>query len=95
MTRNVTMAFEDEVIDRLRIHAAQNQTTVNAIFRNYAEELLGLADKRKAARERMLELSRLSEAYDAANPASTSDDQPRLSRDETYSGRRFDWPRKD
>lgn len=94
MARNVTMAFDDEVLDGLRLHAAQNKTTVNAIFRKYAEELLGMADKRKAARERLLELSRQSEAYDAANPAATSDDLPRFSREETYSGRRFEWPRK-
>jgi hypothetical protein len=95
VTKNVTMAFDDETLAQLRVYAAQQKTTLNAIFRKYAEELLGIADNRKVARERLLELSRQSEAYDKANPSAASDEQPRFSREETYSGRRFEWPRKD
>ncbi len=93
--KNVTLAFEDETLARLRVHAAQNKTTVNALFRKHAEDLLGLQERRKSARERLLELSRLSEAFDEANPNAACDDLPRISREETYAGRRFEWPRHD
>jgi plasmid stability protein len=94
MTRNLTLAMDEDMLAQLRVYAAQHKTTVNALFRKHAEDILGTSDNRKAARERMLELSRQSEAYDNAHPNRFSDAQPGFSREETYSGRRFEWPRK-
>jgi hypothetical protein len=94
MTKNVTMAFEEDVLARLRVHAAQNKTTVNAIFRKYAEELLNIDNKRSEVRERLLQLSRQSAAFDLANPTLISGKTHNLTREKTYVGRRFEWPRE-
>ncbi len=94
MTKNVTMAFDEDVLDRLRIHAAQNKTTVNAIFRKYAEQLLNVENKRTEVRERLLQLSQQSAAFDLANPNLVNDKTHNFTREETYDGRRFEWPRE-
>ncbi len=94
MTRNLTLAIDEDLLAQLRIFAAQHNTTVNALFRKHAEEILGAAGNRNAARERMLALSRQSESYDNAHPDRDENGQSQFGREETYSGRRFEWPRK-
>jgi hypothetical protein len=98
MTRNVTMAFDDEVLDGLRVYAAEKKTTVNAIFRAHANDLLGLEKRRKEAREWMHQKVQENMARDeefAAARARGEDVGPeetwRWSREETYADRQ--WPK--
>jgi hypothetical protein len=95
MTRNVTMAFEDDVLDGLRVYAAERKTTVNALFRAHAKELLGLEDRRKAAREWMHQKGLENIARDAERAASGEAEAEgetwRWSREETYAERQ--WPK--
>lgn len=91
--KNVTLALEDEKLSRLRVYAAQHRTTVNALFRKHADDLLEGDERRRKSRDRILELSRKSEAYDAANPVESEESTRTFSREQTYTGRRFEWPR--
>lgn len=95
MTKNLTLAIDAETLDRLRIYAAENRTTVNALFRKYADELLSGAERRRQARQWMVAKARENQANDAARAAARARGEPveeetwRWSRDETYSGPRF------
>jgi plasmid stability protein len=97
MTKNVTMAFEDDLLDRLRIHAAQHKTSVNAIFRKYAEHLVGIDEKRREAREWMRQKALENMANDAERAAARArgeaveEETWRWSREETYADRQ--WPK--
>ncbi|MDR2856589.1 MAG: hypothetical protein LBV50_01935 [Novosphingobium sp.] len=100
MTRNVTMAFPDDVLDGLRIYAAERKTTVNALFRAHANELLGLEKRRKEAREWMHRKALENIARDEARAAARargedagSEETWRWSREETYADRQ--WPKGD
>ena len=44
--KNITLAIEDEVLDKVRVVAAEKRTTVNALVREYLTELAG--GKRKS-----------------------------------------------
>jgi hypothetical protein len=92
MMKNITLAVDDELLARYRLLAAQQKSTVNAMVRRHMEEATGAQAKRRNALERLADLSRKSEAYDQAHPVS-EDEGARFSREDTYSGRRFDWPR--
>ena len=98
MTKNVTMAFDDDMLVRLRVHAAQNKTTVNALFRKHAEELLGCDERRRAAREWMHQKGLENMANDAARAAARAhgdiveEETWRWSREETYAERQ--WPKR-
>ena len=97
MAKNVTMAFEDDLLDRLRIHAAQHKTSVNAIFRKHAEHLVGIDEKRREAREWMRQKALDNMARDADRAAvrargeAVDEETWRWSREETYAERQ--WPR--
>ncbi len=99
MTKNVTMAFDEDMLNRLRIHAAQNKTTVNAIFRKYAEHLVGIDEKRREAREWMRQKALENMANDAEHAAARAcgeavdEETWRWSREETYAERQ--WPKGD
>ena len=98
MNKNVTMAFEGDLLDRLRIHAAQNKTSVNAIFCKYAEHLVGIDEKRREAREWMRQKALENMANDAEFAAARARGEPveeetwRWSREETYADRQ--WPKE-
>jgi hypothetical protein len=91
---NVTLAIPDEQLSKLRVYAAEKRTTVNALFRKHADDLLGQKERREQARARLLELSRQSEAYDEEHPVTDDDETRPFSREQTYAGRRFEWPRE-
>lgn len=91
--RNLTLAVDDEVLADYRLLAAEQRTTVNALVRKHMAEATGSAARRKAALERLAELSLASEAFDDAYPAVAPDQAARFSREETYTGRRFEGPR--
>ncbi len=59
---NLTITVEDEVLKRARIRALEENTSVNAILREYLESYAGVATRRRDAIEDLLSLSRRSEA---------------------------------
>ena len=59
--KNITLAIEDEVLDKVRVVAAQKRTTVNALVREYLTELAGREDEIANARRELLELMETSE----------------------------------
>lgn len=56
MTKNITLAIDEAVLDRVRIIAAERKTTVNGLVRNYLENLSGADDKRARLAKRIDEL---------------------------------------
>jgi hypothetical protein len=64
MTKNITLSVEDAVLEKVKIVAAQEKTTVNAMVRGFLAEQarkLEVPERRRVAVERLLELSRSSE----------------------------------
>lgn len=102
MTRNLTLAVDEQVLANFRVLAAEQRTTVNALIRKHMEEATGVAERRKKAREWMRMKAEENMARDAKRGVAESGsganaeekDGWRWSREETYSGPRFEWPRK-
>ncbi len=59
--KNITFAVDEEVLDKVRVVAAQRKTTVNAMVREFLSEIAMRDEKREAARKRLLELMDKSE----------------------------------
>jgi hypothetical protein len=55
--KNITLAVDEEVLEAVRVYAAEHKTTVNALVRGY---LAQLAQQRQRARDAMSRLRRLS-----------------------------------
>jgi plasmid stability protein len=53
---NLTLSIDDDLLKRARIRALERDTSVNALVRDYLEELTGPATQREAIRE-FLELA--------------------------------------
>lgn len=86
MTKNITLAVDEDLLARFRVLAAEERTSVNALIRQYMEERTSLAEKRRQAR-----------AWMAAKAGENAkDDEPgseggwRWNREDCYSGPRFD-----
>lgn len=62
MTKNLTLAVDEALLERFRLHAAERKTSVNALLRKHMEETVGLEQRRKAAIAKMLELGRNTSA---------------------------------
>jgi hypothetical protein len=60
--KNLTLAVDAEVLDRVRKYAANHGTTVNALVREHLTRIATEEDKAARARARLVELSRTSEA---------------------------------
>jgi plasmid stability protein len=58
--KNITLAIDDGVLDKVRVVAAQRKTTVNAMVREYLTELAEGDQRRERARAELLELMRTS-----------------------------------
>lgn len=58
MTRNITLAVEEDVLERAKIFAAHRRTTVNRLVRDYLRSLVGQTGEVDEARARLLELAR-------------------------------------
>jgi hypothetical protein len=54
--KNITLAVEDEVLDRVRIVAAEKKTTVNALVREFLADLAGRDERLAEARKQLLRL---------------------------------------
>jgi hypothetical protein len=55
--KNITLAIEDEVLAEVRKYAAANDTTVNALVRDYLSGIAGFENRAKKAREELLKLA--------------------------------------
>jgi hypothetical protein len=55
--RNITLSVDEAVLDVVRRHAAEHNSTVNALVREYLTNLAAQEDRAKSARARLRELS--------------------------------------
>ena len=55
---NLTITVDDGVLKRARIRALEQDTSVNAVLRDYLESYAGGSHRRREAVARLLELSR-------------------------------------
>ena len=62
MTRNITLAVDESVLDRVKVLAAERKTTVNALVRDYLNSLATAEDRSERARRRLIELAEKSTA---------------------------------
>ncbi|MBO0663491.1 DUF6364 family protein [Jiella sp. MQZ9-1] len=82
MAKNITLAIDEDLLDKVRVLAAIKRTSVNELVRTYLQRLVAQEQERDEVTEELLKLSRDSKA-DMGNW--------RPSRDETCSGEpRFD-----
>ena len=58
--KNITLAVDEDVLAKVRRIAAEQDTTVNAMVREYLTRLSSDADRAATARQRLLELSETS-----------------------------------
>ena len=59
---NLTITVEAEVLKRARIRALEEDTSINAVLRAYLELYAGVAQRRQAALENLLVLSKGTES---------------------------------
>jgi hypothetical protein len=59
---NLTIRVDDEVLKRARMRALEEETSVNAVLRDYLESYAGGSRRRREAVGRLLELSRTTRA---------------------------------
>ena len=82
MTRNLTLAIDDDLLDKVRVLAAMKRTSVNEMVRGFLTRLVEQETSKDEAREALLKLIDESDG-------DMGDWRP--SREETYSGDpRFD-----
>ena len=60
--KNITLAIEDDILDKVRVVAAEKKTTVNAMVREFLADIAGRDERREKARRELLELMRTSTA---------------------------------
>jgi hypothetical protein len=60
--KNITLAVDEDVLDRVRVIAAERKTTVNGLVREYLERIASEQDRRAEARRRLRELMEKSQA---------------------------------
>ena len=68
--RNITLAIEDDILEKARVVAAENRTTVNAMVREFLAEVAGRDERREKGRAALLELMRNSKG--SMRPSSRS-----------------------
>ena len=82
MTRNLTLAIDDDLLDKVRVLAAMKRTSVNEMVRGFLTRLVEQESEHDEATEALLKLARESKGRMGGW---------RFSREETYSGEpRFD-----
>jgi hypothetical protein len=81
MTKNITLAMDEAVLDRVRIIAAQRKTTVNGLVRDF---LSGLANEDERLVETRRQLKTLME-----NSSGRMGSDYKWSREEIYAERMF------
>lgn len=82
MTRNLTLAIDDALLDKVRVLAAMKRTSVNEMVRGFLTRLVEQETEHDEATEALLKLARESKGRMG---------DWKFSREETYSGEpRFD-----
>lgn len=82
MTRNLTLAIDDDLLDKVRVLAAMKRTSVNEMVRGFLTRLVEQESEHDEATEALLRLARESKGRMG---------DWKFSREETYSGElRFD-----
>ena len=82
MPKNLTLAIDEDLLDKARVLAAMRRTSVNEMVRDYLKRLVEQEAEHDEVTEKLLRLARSSQAE-------MGDWRP--SREETYSGEpRFD-----
>lgn len=82
MAKNITLAINEDLLDKVRVLAALKRTSVNELVRDYLQHLVDQEQEYDEATEALLRLARGSQAR-------MGDWRP--SREETYAGEpRFD-----
>ena len=59
--KNITLSVDDEVLAAARRHAAERNSTVNALVREYLTNLAQHQDRARRARARLRQLSKQSQ----------------------------------
>jgi hypothetical protein len=60
--KNITLSVEDDSLEAVRLYAARNKTTVNAIVRDTFDRIAKSEDRVERARRRIQELADRSKA---------------------------------
>ena len=60
--KNITLTVEDEVLTVVRRYAAERDSSVNSLVRDFLRDIASREDKVQAARKQIRELSRRSTA---------------------------------
>ena len=58
--KNITLAIDEDVLERARLVAAEQKTTVNAMVREFLADVAGRDERLEKAREGLRELTRNS-----------------------------------
>ena len=58
--KNITLAIDEEVLERARLVAVEKKTTVNAMVREFLADVAGRDERLQKAREGLRELMRNS-----------------------------------
>ena len=61
--RNIRLSVDDHVLEVVRRHAAERNSSVNALVREYLTSLADQQDRARSARERLSELSEKSPGH--------------------------------
>ena len=59
--RNITLSVDDDILAAVRRHAAERNSSVNALVREYLTNLAAHEDRANRARARLRQLSRQSQ----------------------------------
>lgn len=81
MAKNITLAIDEDVLDKVRVHAARRQTTVNGMVREY---LSRVANEDEWLSETRMELKRLMD-----NSTGRLGPGYQWNREDTYADRVF------
>lgn len=60
--KNITLSVDETVLRTVRLYAAERGSTVNALVREFLTGLANREDRTRKARQRIMELSRRSQA---------------------------------
>ena len=68
-TKNITLAIDEDLLDKVRVIAAMEKTTVNALVRGFLQELAGKRDRTAKIRQRLVERSRTARGVIGTGPS--------------------------
>jgi hypothetical protein len=60
MTKNITLAIDEAVLEEARVYAAKRNTSVNGLVRDFLEGIAKQEDRTERARRRLRELAERS-----------------------------------